>query len=251
MKPKNLIFDLTGVLFAIDKYAIFRRMGISNVLHYVCTHRKDPFSVAFTVLNRMHAREERLDYQIIKYKQVMLPRCISEWQQGKKTNKQALKEVEEYLYTIDGSSLFSSSLERKTINDIITAIFNAICLTSYMRPIIPNIFLLKELKEHTQHRLFLLSNFDVSAIQTIILTYPDIFSLFEGIVVSGQVGFLKPYPEIYHHLLDHHMIRAEESLFIDDQYENILGAERVGISCILYKNPWQIRQDLAKRALYK
>jgi FMN phosphatase YigB (HAD superfamily) len=242
---KNIIFDLIGVLFALDHYAIFRHMGIPGVLRYVCTHRKDPFSVAYAVLNSMHLHETH-DYQVIKYKQVNLPRCISEWQQGKKTNREALKEIEQYVYTPHGASLFASEYEKKTVNNIITTMFNASCLTMYMKPIVPNVILAKELKEHTSHRLFLLSNFDADAIRSITLLYPDFFSLFDGVVVSGNVGFLKPYPEIYHHILRDYNLHPEESLFIDDQQENVWGAQTVGISGIVYKNPWQLRQDFKK-----
>jgi FMN phosphatase YigB (HAD superfamily) len=223
-------------------------MGIPGVLRYVLTHHKDPFSVAYSVLNRMHMQEEH-DYQMIKYKQVRLPRCITEWQQGKKTNKQALKEIEDYIYTPDGASMFHSVREQQMINNIITTMFDAVCLTTYMEPIDANIMLVKELKEHTPHRLFLLSNFDIDAMETLCHSYPDFFSLFDGVVVSGQVGCLKPYPEIYRHLLDHHALDGKDSVFIDDQHENILGAERVGIPCILYKNAWQLRKDLAQRGL--
>ena len=249
MERKNIIFDLIGVLFALDHYAIFRNMGVASVLRYVCTHRKDPFSMAYAVLNHMHLQEEH-DYQVIKYKHATLPRCITEWQQGKKTNRQALEEIEQYLYTPQGAALFSSPYEQQTVNNIITAIFNASCLTTYMRPIIPNFFLVKELKEHTPHRLFLLSNFDADAMLTISLSYPDFFSLFDGIMVSGQVGLLKPYPEVYRHLLTQYDLRSEESLFIDDQYENILGAQQVGISCVLYKNPSQLNKCLNERRIF-
>lgn len=249
MQRKNIIFDLIGVLFALDTYAIFRRMGAGSVLRYVLTHRKDPFSIAFTVLTQMHEQEQH-DYRVIKYKHAMLPRCITEWQEGKKTNKEALQEIERYIYTPQGLSLFTSAYEQKVVNKIITTMFNATSLTTYMRPIVPNIFLVKEIKTYTPHKLYLLSNFDVDAIEAISLSYPDFFSLFDGVVVSGQVGYLKPYPEMYQHLLDSYDLRPEESLFIDDQYENILGAEQIGIPCVLYKNPWQLRKELKKQNLF-
>lgn len=247
---KNIIFDLMGVLFALDTYGIFRRMGIGSVLRYVLTHHKDPFSVAFAVLNHMHMQDSH-GYHVIKYKHANLPRCITEWQEGKKSNKEALQEIERYLYTPEGSLFFKSEYERKVINNIITTIFNATSLTIYMRPIIPNVFLVKDIKEHTPHKLYLLSNFDVDAMEAISLSYPDFFSLFDGVVVSGQVGYLKPYPEMYHYLLENYNLRPEDSLFIDDQYENVRGAERVGISGVHYKNPWQLRKEFRKQHIFK
>lgn len=249
MQRKNIIFDLIGVLFALDTYGIFRNMGATSVLRYVITHHKNPFSIAFSVLDHMHQQEHH-DYRVIKYKHANLPRCITEWQEGKKTNKEALLEIERYLYTPQASSLFKSDYERQIINKIITTIFNASSLTTYMRPIIPNVFLVKEIKEYTPHRLYLLSNFDADAMKTLSLSYPDFFSLFDGIVVSGQVGYLKPYPEVYNHLLHRYDLRPEESIFVDDQYENVRGAEQLGISCVLYKNPWQLRKQLKQQHLF-
>lgn len=243
MEQKNIIFDLVGVLFSVDKFGIFRHMGMLGVLRYALTHMKDPFSVAYAVLDNMHSQEEP-NYQVIRYKDVTLPRCITEWQQGLKTNKQAMKEIERYLYTPHGSSIFKTAYEREIINRIIITIFDAICLATYMRPINENLFLVKELKEYTPHKLYILSNFDVDAIEMLFALYPEFFSLFDGIVVSGQVGALKPYPEIYEYILKKYGLDPKKSLFIDDQQENIIGANSVGIPCIHHHNPWQLRRDL-------
>jgi HAD superfamily hydrolase (TIGR01509 family) len=243
MERKNIIFDLIGVLYALDTYAIFRNMGAGSVLRYMIMHQKNPFTIAFAVLNAMHRREQ-LDYRVIKYKNNTMPRCITEWQSGIKTNKQALVEIEQYIHTPEAAHLFKNDYEREIVKKIIMAIFNSSSLTAYMRPIVPNVLLVKDLKEHTDHKLYLLSNFDAHAINTLALTYPEFFSLFDGVIVSGQVGLLKPYPEMYNYLLQTYDLRPEDSLFIDDQYENVQGAEHVGIPCVLYKNPSQLRKKI-------
>jgi HAD superfamily hydrolase (TIGR01509 family) len=179
----------------------------------------------------------------------MMPRCITEWQAGIKTNKQALEEIEYFIYTPQAAHLFKNEYERHIVKKIIMAIFNTTSLTAYMRPIVPNVLLVKDLKEHTDHQLYLLSNFDAHAINTLALTYPEFFSLFDGVIVSGQVGLLKPYPEMYRYLLQRYDLHAEDSLFIDDQYENVQGAEHVGIPCVLYKNPSQLRKQIHQRHL--
>lgn len=248
MERKNIIFDLIGVLYALDTYAIFRTMGVTSVMRYMVMHQKNPFTLAFAVLHEMHQAEEH-DYRVIKYKHNMMPRCITEWQAGIKTNQQALEEIEHFIYTPQASHLFKNDYERQIIKKIIWAIFNTTSLTAYMRPIVPNVLLVKDLKEHTDHKLYLLSNFDAHAINTFALTYPEFFSLFDGVIVSGQVGLLKPYPEMYRYLLQTYDLRAQDSLFIDDQHENVLGAEHVGIPCVLYKNPDQLRKQIHQRHL--
>lgn len=248
MERKNIIFDLIGVLYALDTYAVFRTMGAASVLRYMVTHRKNPFTIAFAVLHEMHQQEHH-DYRVIKYKQNMMPRCITEWQSGIKTNQQALEEIEHFIHTPEAAHLFKNDYELLIVKKIIMAIFDATSLTAYMRPIVPNVLLLKDLKEHTDHNLYLLSNFDAHAINMLALAYPEFFSLFDGVIVSGKVGLLKPYPEMYRYLLHRYDLRAEDSLFIDDQYENVQGAEHIGIPCLLYKNPDQLRKQMRQRHL--
>ena len=53
----------------------------------------------------------------------------------------------------------------------------------------------------------------------------DLFSLFDGIVLSGTIGMVKPHREIFEHLLNTYSLKAEECIFIDDSQKNIEGAD--------------------------
>jgi putative hydrolase of the HAD superfamily len=53
--------------------------------------------------------------------------------------------------------------------------------------------------------------------------------LFDGVVISGEVGMRKPNAEIFHHALELLDLRPEECAFIDDIADNIQAAERLGI----------------------
>jgi putative hydrolase of the HAD superfamily len=59
--------------------------------------------------------------------------------------------------------------------------------------------------------------------------------LFDGIVISGDVGMHKPEPEIF--LLGARRIGvpAGECVFVDDLRENCAGAEAVGMTAILHR----------------
>lgn len=70
------------------------------------------------------------------------------------------------------------------------------------------------------------------------------WDLFDGAIVSAEVGLLKPQPEIYHSLLLQHDILAQETVFIDDMAYNVEGAESVGMSAIQFKNAAQCEHDL-------
>jgi putative hydrolase of the HAD superfamily len=59
--------------------------------------------------------------------------------------------------------------------------------------------------------------------------------LFDGIVISGEVGLHKPQPEIF--LLGAERIGTEpgDCVFVDDLRENCAGAEAVGMTAVLHR----------------
>jgi 2-haloacid dehalogenase len=70
-------------------------------------------------------------------------------------------------------------------------------------------------------------------------------SWFEDIVVSGEVGFIKPDPRIFQILLERNSLAAESAVFIDDVERNAQAATRLGIHGIHFRSPAQLRVELA------
>jgi len=59
--------------------------------------------------------------------------------------------------------------------------------------------------------------------------------LFEGVVISGDVGMHKPEPAIYILGAERIGVRPEDCVFVDDLRENCAGAEDVGMTAILHR----------------
>ncbi len=74
----------------------------------------------------------------------------------------------------------------------------------------------------------------------------DFLQWFEGIIVSGEEKTRKPFDDIYLLTLDRFNIKAEQSIFIDDNLENIEAANSLGINGIQFKRPEQLAQQLKK-----
>lgn len=68
--------------------------------------------------------------------------------------------------------------------------------------------------------------------------------LFKGVVVSAEIGHLKPSQEIYHYLLEHYQLKPQETLFLDDLAANVEGARKVGMAAIQFTSPAQCIQAL-------
>jgi len=72
----------------------------------------------------------------------------------------------------------------------------------------------------------------------------DFFELFDDMVISGLVGYVKPEPEIYHLMLEKIRKPAQECLFIDDSLPNIQQAQKMGFQTIHFKSSEQLADDL-------
>ena len=69
-------------------------------------------------------------------------------------------------------------------------------------------------------------------------------SWFDGIVVSGQEGVIKPEPRIFRILLERYRIAPEEAVFIDDNPGNAAAAASLGIHGIHFRSPALLRREL-------
>lgn len=72
----------------------------------------------------------------------------------------------------------------------------------------------------------------------------EVFSLMDGMVVSGVVKVAKPDPRIYEILFEKFNLKPEECIFIDDSPRNIAGAQKAGMRGIIFQDPDQARREL-------
>jgi epoxide hydrolase-like predicted phosphatase len=63
-------------------------------------------------------------------------------------------------------------------------------------------------------------------------TFPE---LFDGVVISGDVGMHKPQPEIFLLGAKRAGLAPEECVFVDDLRQNCEGAEAVGMTAVLHR----------------
>lgn len=94
-----------------------------------------------------------------------------------------------------------------------------------------NIKLIKPLKD--KYKVYGLTNWSAETLPIAKERY-SFFEDLDGIIVSGDEKLIKPDPEIYNVLLQRFNIEAEESLFIDDNADNIKTAKELGFKTVHY-----------------
>ena len=90
---------------------------------------------------------------------------------------------------------------------------------------------LSELKSRG-YRIYILSNLSVDSYEFV--TQYDFFRLTDGAVYSYQERSCKPEEKIYRVLLDRYSLVPEETVFLDDNPDNIAQAKRMGIHGVLF-----------------
>jgi HAD superfamily hydrolase (TIGR01509 family) len=73
-----------------------------------------------------------------------------------------------------------------------------------------------------------------------------IAGLFDEIIISSEVGIIKPELPIFNLAVEKIGVPAAEIIFIDDRDYNVVAAETVGVKSILYKDLASLKEDLQK-----
>lgn len=100
------------------------------------------------------------------------------------------------------------------------------------------------------YRLYVLSNMSKEFIE--FLRHKEVYSLFDGEVVSCEELVVKPEPEIYRRLELRYSLDPSETLFVDDRKANIVAAEERGWSGYLFdhNDPARSCEELGRMLLH-
>jgi len=134
-------------------------------------------------------------------------------------------------------SLASVKIERELFCDIHSKIFTVNEDVADLLPV---------LKEN--YRLVLLSNTN-SIHQKYGWAHYPFLSHFEKLMLSHEIGAVKPEKEIYQAVMNYTTEKPEAHIFIDDIPEYIAGARSCGWDGIVFKGYPDLRHELEKRNL--
>lgn len=100
-------------------------------------------------------------------------------------------------------------------------------------------------EQHKKCKIGLLSNWTADVREKIEEEW-QIGHVFDEIVISSEVGLLKPGSEIFTLMLDRLGVSADEAVFVDDRIKNIEGAKKVGLQTVYYKDREQTIEELER-----
>jgi 2-haloacid dehalogenase len=99
------------------------------------------------------------------------------------------------------------------------------------------------------HRIWALTNFAAETWPEALRLHPELGEMFEGIVVSGHEGLVKPERAIFDLLCARAGVAPEACYFTDDSAANVEGARAAGWQAHHFTGPEGLRADLRERGL--
>lgn len=231
MYSANIIFDLGGVLLNTNKMVTAKKAGLFSIPLYAIFHFKNPRTALFELLNSV----EPFSKTIIKPCDELgheLPDIMCDWLKGV-SSRDIREKVRPY------------AKNAKPLWNMVKAIFDPETFAESQTLIHAG----ADMVDHCiaqGHKVYILSNWDNESFGLIQQQYPEFFDKFSGIVLSGECGIVKPDPEIYKYLLSEYDLDASTCFFIDNQQENIAGAQSVGIKGALLTATWTGKLNFAQ-----
>ena len=76
------------------------------------------------------------------------------------------------------------------------------------------------------------------------ITKEKIIHIFDSVVISAEVGVVKPEAKIFNIALEQAKVRAKDAVLVDDVKVNIEACEKVGMKGVLFKDPQETMDQL-------
>lgn len=218
----HVIFDMHGVLVRTKP-----QKGIKKLFAGILTPsiKRELFSF----LDSIEPRNADEIYACDEYGNVM-PQIMCDWLKGTQTPEQLIAAID-------------ARNKKGMVPSIAKDIFDPETFANNVEWIDETIAFAKALKAQG-YKLHILSNWDPASFNILKKRYPEIFNLFDGVMISGDVGLIKPDNRIYQAILEQHGINRDCACFIDDQPCNADAAHDVGIYSIQCKQKKRGFSDL-------
>ncbi len=239
---KNIIWDLGDTLFRISPYKMAWKIGIWNIASYSLFDWRSPNikHMLYDVLDKLNPSEEH-PYEIATDNEGRpMPIIMHHWLAGAVSGTEVMKSVREYIDHLELQHYFVSAREKRLLLAVLEQMFNPEAFVDTIYPIMDGINLLhdcyhaKDAHGKLKNKLFVLSNWDEASSEVLQRRYADIFNTyFHGVIMSGAIGLIKPQKNAFEYVLKTYDLDPKETIFIDDQYDNILAAQSVGIIGLL------------------
>lgn len=234
---RHIFFDLNSVLFEISAKQALSSIGAVDIAGYKLSGKStdDLENKVFEILGYLEpATPEHIQEtpELPQQNKKPFPPIMCRWLRGEMTGQDLLNTSIAFMENPAHEQYFTSKREKRLVENVLRMMVDAETRCKLLSPSKKMIALVKQCKE-LNHKVYLFANTDAQFIALMQAKHPDIFTLFDGIVISAHIGSLKPGSRFFETIFKQYHISPKNSYFID-------GAEEV-VACIQAKNIPAIR----------
>lgn len=237
---KAVIFDLGKVVLFSDKKKAFKSFQMKEVVSFFISHGMPNEDKLFECLIKLSGKDEASNF----------PACLRPWFTGACGGNQLCEDV--------CSQLENSKLTQMQKNFVRSCMQNMrperMADVHYLDKKAARFIcqLLNSVDENGQPiKVIILSNWDRESFELVSQKFSYLFNLIgkENIVISGNVGLMKPDPDIYNYVLNKYQLSPNNCFFVDDSKENVETARNCGIKSVHHKSWLKTPSKLKKLGL--
>lgn len=254
-----IIWDLGGIHFDTAEYKWKMKtaweMGPLSILSHMVFDQKLPSrKLLYEALEKFPLKAEEGFKPTTNKSKEKLPYVQCAYQAGKITSAEVLKMARQTLPALRLTGHFASQTEQDLAQRMIETVFNPANHANFAEVCPAGIEIIQELAAQKtadgkkKYRQVALSNWDRESFALVKARFPEVCALFDDIIISGDIGTIKPNKAAYDIVLKKHGSIAIR-LFVDDQIENIDAAKVLGIDSVHFTDYYTLRKEFHRRGL--
>ena len=241
---KTIIFDVGDVLFTPNQWEKQKLIAATLLYNPMLCYHLINFDTKNEYFKFLHSVPATSTIPIFYHAQQM-PAIIADWQMGLHSGNEISAKIIAHLENTQHPAAIKSLFAA-----IATFMFTPKKLAASQQPIGSMIRMAQALKA-AGYQLYILSNWDEHSFEILRTNNPEIFDIFDGILISGQEKIAKPNPEFFQKLLQKYNINPATAIFIDDEPNNIATARALGITSIQCDKPAAVTKELINLGIVK
>lgn len=235
-RHSNIIFTLEKFLFGVDSKAVTDRLGYISLARCIGWLKAAQLAIPgitgasqqeefFNLLAKIQLPEFK-KHQSIRYRDKEIPDILYHCWLGTTDNKTLLRiyraniKQNTELYDVEKKTLYNgAALATTDYHTILTRIDDGIELV-------------KQLKENTQHKLYLILNGNKEIVATLKKEHTDVFDLFDEVITSSEAQAINTQKEMYQYIMKEYNLNPENTVAVITFNSNKKAALQAGLQII-------------------
>lgn len=254
---KAVVYDLHGVLSKIDNFGVAGEIGFMDAVFYQLFDAAKYGGIESKLLQTIEtiggSQEPHDGHVVCNGHLKPLPQLMCRWMNGSFDPAAEKVSIMSELRRLYCAGFFKNKREYRVIRNLITYMFfEPHRLNKHKKPIKEMFEIAHDVKCKGRCRQFLLSNIDALGFADLLKSKMgrELLKVIkrDDLIASAHIGYNKPHPNAYLHIIRLHGYKPEECVFIDDQRENVQAARELGMIGLHVKdkNYKKIRRELER-----